>query len=181
MNLLPQQQKREIRIEFWLRAATVGLVCVAVTGAVGLAIQAPSYFLAVAKERSAQQQLAALERRDETGGVGISETLRITKQKLEALEQQSTTTWSGVAETMLTQKPAGVSIRELSFAREAPQGQDAQVSRVNVSGVAADRRTLRSFVDELRAIEQFGEVTLPVRDLASDANLEFSITVTDVR
>jgi Tfp pilus assembly protein PilN len=181
MNLLPQQQKRAIRVEFWLRAATVGLICVAITGVVGLALQAPSYFLVVAKERSAQEQLAALEKRDETGGVGISKTLRTTKEKLEVLERSSTSTWSGVAETMLEQKPDDVSVRELSFSREQRADQRERVSRLNISGIAADRRTLRSFVSQLREVEQFGEVTLPVRDLASDSNLEFSITVTNVR
>ena len=49
---------------------------------------------------------------------------------------------------------------------------------VNITGTATDRQSLASFRDRMLAHPLISEVNLPISNLATDKDIQFSITVT---
>lgn len=175
MNLLPHREKKNVRREFLLRAGVVGAFLVFLTGITGIALQMPSYFLSKTKEQSAQEQMTAIQKRAETQQRDeISAELRGAQEKLSVLETEPSESLSAVTRTIVDTQPTGIQLSALSFVRQGEEN----TGSIRLSGIASNRETLRSYVSTLQSEDVFSQVELPVRDLASDEDIQFSLTIT---
>lgn len=174
-NLLQNEDQKVLHREYILRLAVVILVFLFFTLTSGVIFLFPSYFISQVKEDIIQSRAEITERSIAVREQEASATALLeAKQKVALLQSdRNLSLVTQIFETIVTAKPDDVSLFKLSF-RELQDQNNEMV----VSGIALRRETLLLFRRALEDNVLFETVDLPISNLASDQNIEFSIRIT---
>lgn len=172
INLLPDSAKRSLRATYYARLATVGITILAFVVFAGAAALLPSYLLARADAMSAEVYLAdsshtaaASQRAADT------ETLNQLSEEVSLMKSYPRAPFVAQAFSALTQDvPSGVSLSAITL-----MPNDPAVS-VSISGVAGTRDELLAFANALQGDSSFSGVSVPLSELAGEANIPFSFS-----
>ncbi len=173
INLLPQEQKRLLLREFYLRFVVVCLTL----GSVGLFIAnvflLPWYVAARAEVSTARGEATVRA----GGNAGDTEKaqalLSETNNHVERLQSLlGTVSPMSYVQEVLRARSSSISVESFSFTQ--PFGQPA---RLLVTGAAEKRSDLVAFRDTLKASPVFQEVILPFTDLAKSTDVSFTFTL----
>jgi hypothetical protein len=176
INLIPEQQKKEIQKEYYMHGVYYALILIAMLALAGCVILAPSYILSLSKRNAAQFEITSLKQ-GETFALAqeLKNTIQTINEKLSIFPKKPVLS-SVVSEVVyevekvLPQGITLVSIRILS---------DVEKTRtVEVSGTSNTRDTLLSFVKKLETTERFSNVVLPVSSYAKGTNIPFTVSFT---
>lgn len=170
-NILPQQKKSEIKKEYQLRLLVVGLAFVSASAVVTLGFLIPSHILLQSKIKTTNSQISAVKGVfEKENGAQYSQEIRETREKITAIEHYKEKRNMENTITAITEKRnAAVYISRISF--------EAEDGVVKVSGTAGTREALLSFNNRLKNDSNFETVELPVSNLAENADVPFSITI----
>ncbi|MBI2476364.1 MAG: hypothetical protein HYV67_03925 [Candidatus Taylorbacteria bacterium] len=171
-NLLPQEEQQAINREYRLRLAATSLLFLAALSAVASVALLPSLFLSFQKEAVILKRADVLKAEIATGGRDNSASLlKLTGQKAAVFkEERPVFYFYELIRDITRQKTAGIKIMGVSIKR-AEGGSPA----VAVLGVAKDREALLSFERTLKREKTFAEVSVPVSNFVSAADINFSI------
>lgn len=174
-NLLPPSIQSKNRREYRLRFIATVLFLLAGLLLAGIVFLLPSYLLSSVKESAALRELDAFKaeqglRQDESAaGVVAAVTDRLgilAKTDAEALS-------STIAEGILAARRQDVSITGIQYeqpAKGAPQ--------YRVSGIAASRASLQSFMERVSDTGVFAAVELPVSNFVERSEIRFEMMLT---
>jgi len=172
VNLIPQNAKRTVVIEYYVRVVTVWLWLLTAALLVLGILMFPVGLLV-------KLQLSALDASFEEAQAG-SDAYQVSEkliQESNALVQELVRVntlqpvWDDVA-IIYSLVPKRVTISSVSLAREG-----GVVKKITVTGNAATRSDLATTRDILKANSRFTKVALPLSNLAKDVDLPFSVTL----
>lgn len=174
-NLLREQDKKIIRREYVLRVVSVSLILFFFTVLVGAVFLLPSYFLSHSSEKTIREHAETVKRLIELRGKDISAVLLSeTKEELQLLSAgHDRVSLESILRAIIENKPRGIKLYGLFVERDSGGKSD-----IVVIGIASGREELLSFKKRLDREVLFESVMLPISNLASDQDIEFSINIT---
>lgn len=171
-NLIPPDAKRELKIQYWIRVATVWCVLVGVAFLVAAAVNAPAFVLV-------QSQLGAfsgeynLAKEQADAFTKAQEKINEANSLVALLTSQGTTTsLMQVSDILDTISGNEVEITAIRFEKTAEA-----ITAIAVSGVADTRLALATFSDDLESHPLFAEAEVPISNLAKDRDISFNISI----
>lgn len=176
LNILSTTEKKKVIIEYRLRLAVVSVVAVGALVVASIVLLAPSYLLAVTKFTDAEKTLAALEEKYGTNSQekDISVQIRDINNKISLLLSSGTNTQLSPSQTIakiLNIKGSAIKLYGITY-----DGTTVQ-ERFVLTGTAASRDSLATFVEDLKKEPTFTSVTLPISSYVKSTNIDFSIVV----
>lgn len=169
INLLPLQNLRRARREYYMRLMALSGVALAMVLLSSAAFLIPSYLFARIERDAALATFERLKSALDEGAANDSRALSRTAELLEVANKDAARAVPQLREILRAQ-PGGVALSRVAFeVREQPQ--------FSVSGVAQTREVLLAFRDTLRESETFENVELPIGSLAKAVDIEFSLTI----
>ncbi len=156
-----------------MRLAIVALCFSFVTLVIASILLIPSNLLSSQKEDAAQRHLETLTKSVANGkSVEFDSVLSETKTLLGLLGHTAPKVFLHEAlVTIVSQKSDSISLTNFSFTQTSKGKWQAIIS-----GIAADRAALSSFVKAIEQSKLFETVEVPLSDFAKDATIPFSIT-----
>lgn len=174
-NLLPEIEKKRILQEYSVRKIIVFLLFLFVSGIIATVFSIPPHLMSVSKEKEIEGQISAVR-----GSNIFMEASMLNKQlsdinlKLKALHPQTDLiSVEDIFEKVLIRKNSKISIDTLLYRRSIGKEQ----STITVGGVASDRESLATFVQNLEGEALFTKVDLPVSNFTKNKNSDFSILI----
>lgn len=178
LNLLPQQDKKEVVTEQWLRFSVVTLFFLSALGIFGTTLLSSSFFLSREKEASATRQNETLEKdiARESGDRSV-EILKNAAHKASALMAAADADPGAyeLVQTVVGHRPSSIKITGIAVKSTASGGRT-----LSITGEARDRDALLAFSHTLESEKAFSSVSVPVSNFAEAEDINFSILV-DVR
>jgi hypothetical protein len=172
INLIPQKAKRRILIEYWFRVITVWLILWASALFIGAVIIFPAYVL-VGHQVSVYEESAAEASEKVASYENVSKSLvQASQQAKVIMDESEVQIFSYYIKLIEGLQSEGIQVSKIKLNRD-----NGEIAPVVLVGVARDRKTLASFRDRLLEEEQIISVDLPISNLASDSDINFTITV----
>lgn len=175
INLIPEQQKKNIQNEYYMYIARYALLHIALLACVSIVFLFPSYILSTSKRNAAQSEITSLKQ-GET--FALAEELKNTTAKINeklSIFPKNPILSSVVSEVVIEVEKVLPQAVTLSGIRIVSNTEALRT--VEVSGIARNRDTLLSFVGKLEKVPSFKGVTLPVSSYAKGSNISFSISL----
>lgn len=173
INLLPPHARKQVKIEYWIRAVSVWILLVTCAClAVGLLLF-PSLVLISSQLALYDDEYAAASSQNESYGKIAAEIDIANQISAKLMEVERAPLFSGLL--MEIDAVANEDIAVKSIVMERTNG---TVESIIMTGEAVSRVALVEFRDELEKHARFDSVELPLSNLAKDKEVPFSITVT---
>lgn len=174
INLIPPVAKRNLIREYWLRVLVVWLLLAGCALLVGAALLLPPYVLIHSQVAAYEATVSAAEAKVEDYRA-VSRELAIDTQLAQQLVQaDDVALLSPYLDRFVELSGTAVDIGAIRIGRD----QSLAIQTISVSGRADDRQSLAAFRDRLLAEAAVASVDLPLSNLASDRDINFSLTVT---
>jgi hypothetical protein len=172
-NLLTPTIKRQLRREYLLRVAVIGLIFFSVAVLLGIIAFMPSYLLSMSERRAVVSQAAVIEESLASREIQeLSNDLHRSRTELELIAGLET---GGVISdrliALVESGSLGISLSSFSYTRGEGE------STLIISGEADTRSDLLAFEGILDENPDYTSVILPVSNLVSERNISFSITL----
>lgn len=174
INLLPVRQQKTLIHAYLGRVGVVALAFVIAIEVVGIIMLLPSYLMVHMQQSTHKQTLVAAEREVTEGGGNTAQAYLEQTAQLQSYAE-ATTKYPRVTEQIAllrTDTALGIRFGELSLTVE-----DTNRVVARVQGEAATRTALVDYTAALEADPHIHEVVLPLRDLAANQHIPFTITV----
>jgi hypothetical protein len=173
INLIPRSAKNNIVTEYWVRVFSTWLLLWAFALMCGAAIIFPAYTVVTSQVNVYREsaELASAKVADyESASVAL---VRSSQQAREVVEQVEVMSVSSYIELFSSLQGADIIVTRINLTHEG-----SEMLPVDIVGSASDRQALASFRDRLLADPLISGVDLPISNLATDVDIQFSITVT---
>lgn len=174
INLLPPVEKEKLSKEYRYRKIVVYAILFSVIFVIGIILMLPSYFLADARERVAEEERAILINSDEnTERAEAQAKLLEVKEQLIALNREKVRTPLSTIISEIALYSESVSLHSFSYVR----GNEDADSSLRVEGNAQTREGLLLFQKRLEEDDRIDKAVLPVSSLAKDEDIDFTIQI----
>jgi len=174
-NLLLTRERKKLKVEYYARLGVVASLALLGTTCIGIVMLAPPFITVKLEQTQLSKELAELENTFATLGVDDTRTfLAETAEQASIVESyQKQFAYTKIIEDIVLAQGGDIRLSSFSF---TPQDTNRLV--VMVDGNATTRSSLVDFSDRLKEQEHIATVDLPLRDLASNSNIDFSVTLT---
>lgn len=178
LELLPKNQKKALKQEYFLRVLVVVLLLSFTVGILSLVSLSPSYFLSLEKEKIVAKQFAEMEKSRNTteNNKEFQSDIKNFKETLGLLKpSEKIVSIGGFIANIVSNKNSGIKIYGItvnSYKKEKYQ--------IIIKGNASGRDTLKAFVENLKGGGLFESVDLPISNFMKIADINFDITVVTV-
>jgi hypothetical protein len=172
INILPENEKKNIDREYQFRK--IAVILFAVLGLIIIAIVAllPSYILAIYKSKTAMLPIGVQDAVEKQ--VQFKRQLDDAKVLIRVLKPETNSQVpSEVIQLLAKHKTESITINDISI--EKKKGAELGVI---VKGVAQTRDSLSRFTDALMKETTIAKVDVPVSNFAKDSNIAYSFTIT---
>lgn len=175
INLIPPHARRKVTQEYWTRTVTVWLYLLGIAFVCTAILFVPAYVLV-------KSQLAVYGEAYQTASADneqftVSKTAITTANETALLlATDNVTDFSVFMDAIQLSASANIIVTTVTMDRVG-----TDIKPIAVSGVAANRISLANFRDALEAHEYFVTANLPLSNLAKDADITFTITVTPAK
>jgi len=175
INVLPQEEKKTLKKEYWMRFSSVVLSLVTVSTVVAILLIFPLYFFSKSKVEFAENRLEVFNiENPEIATDSIDTKINDINSKLVLLDSKKS---NYVASEELTTNilevlPKGIVLSNISYNESS-----SNIKNIEIRGVSSDRATLRNLKSNLDAIKKFTTVTLPISDFLEPSNINFNISI----
>ncbi len=174
INLIPESAKRRIRREYLARVFSVWAFLLSLAFCASTALLVPSYVLYARQIHAVTTISESLKKKSESFK-SINTTLK--EANVFASQLSATSTNAVHAAEVLSHleasRPLNVSLAGLSVVVDEKKG-----PTIVARGTAKTREDLRTFIEALKRDAFFDNAQVPVSDLAKDAELDFTVTLT---
>ena len=172
-NLLSEQTKHELTVEYWSRFIIVGVIFLSITCGIGIISLFPSYILLKTNSTVAQSKASFFRDQKDNEGARINDAVRTTKVELELLGGLGHTgLFSERMKEIILGQPEGITVDHIMFTSQKKEDERL----FTMGGVATTRDALLSLERLLKQQPDFTAVTFPVSNLSHDRNIPFSVT-----
>lgn len=173
-NLLPEQNKKIIRREYFMRVLSIAFIFLFLTALLSSTFLLPAFFLSIEKEKSVRESAEIVSKSVKFREQNSTDfLLEEAERKLELLSSKNGGILvQDIVMKIVDEKPYGVSIYGISY-MELTEGR----SRITLTGVAGEREDMLSFRKYLERDGLFSSVRLPVSNFAKDKDIKFSIEI----
>ena len=173
-NLISEDRIRFFKRRYYLRLLTVVISVGAVLTLFHGVLLLPTYLYAKDSADALQKEIAlfvATNGREEAQSVG--ERITALETKAQAIEQiLATPSASALLRSVLAVPQGGIEVSRLSISG------GEQERRMSISGLAANRESLRDFHASLQVLSFVEHADLPLGAYALDSDIPFTITLT---
>jgi hypothetical protein len=176
MNLLPEEDKKRVRMMYYLRLAFVAMIVVLIVTLIGIIFLIPPFFLVVLKEENLAAQMIAIQQSPAfREGAKIGQTIKDANQSVSQLSGGDGLALSTVFSELLSIKKPGIALTGFFITKEtAPT---SAKTKITLRGEALTREALISFREALEGHALFSAVELPVSSLIKSRDIPFSLGV----
>lgn len=172
INLLPIEQKETLRKDYRIRIFAVALAALAALLFVANAVLLPSYFLSRVKLSTTQDQSDELQ--NSIAGkkrTSFQDLVATTDTRLKFLSKEAgSVSVRSLIRDVVERRGDVISLSDISYTQTGDGG-----GKLQVVGVAKNRTALIAYKDKLEADNAFSKVELPVSNLVSKRDIEFSM------
>lgn len=169
INLLPQEERREIVKDYRESILAVSLVLLLIASLVALALIFPSYLVLKLEEAEVKSDLENINKRIDWPELSLSQKrMKELNDRLAFLDKDvAASSTADLIKEILSQRAIGIKITNMSFAEGG----------VVLQGVAERRDSLLQFIKALKSSPLFREVDAPLSNLLSERNVSFSLNL----
>lgn len=172
INLLPENEKKNLDREYTFRLAAVSLGAVIGLSIIAIIVLLPVYVLAVYKGKVATIVDAPKNQEATQAQEAFKKQIDDAKILMRVLRpEEAGTLPSMVIEVLSKHKTSQNTVSDVSYRR------DANGTTVVVRGVARTRDSLSRFTDALTQEPLIANVDVPVSNFAKDANIVYTFTI----
>lgn len=174
-NLLPENEKRNIRAIYNARQTILALLLLTITGVIAFLFIIPSFMLTKAKEAETVSQVGSLRASLATKNVeDLNKAIAVARDEIKALEEADGAAHSvyDLFLKILSHKSVDVRVTGLLY------GTAGKRHEVVINGIARDRESLLTFAQEIGKEQVFSDISLPVSNFAKNKDIEFSFSIT---
>lgn len=171
-ELLPENQKKTLKKDYFFRLATVILASVLALSIFSFVFLLPSYFLSVVKEKAVSNEFdLAVKNKNIQKEQDLQLSIKKSKEMLGILK---------IGEDKISIKDLIFKIVEKKNSGIMIGGFSINLSKNNkyeilITGTAQKRDNLKTFAENLKASKEFDGVDLPISNFAKIADIDFSI------
>jgi hypothetical protein len=173
-NLLPEERRKKIERERWVRMTSVGTVFFLTLILLSIVSLVPSLLLSKSKGEDAERQVGLVQefiRLQEEGG--ITQEVENIQNQLALLENELNEAAAARSIISLSEEiSSGVILESIRFERL-----DNKKAHIVVSGFAQTRDDLLLFAKSVEQEPAFVGIDLPVSNLAKSTDISFLFTV----
>ncbi len=176
INLIPNQEKKEMIRNFYYRLGTIFFFSIALVMLVGAIALLPSYVLSSMKKNLNNEKLESVkaeptyladqETEKEISGLDAKLTL------LEKAQGRKFIVSERIINEVLSKKIPDVKITQISFEEDK-----AAAKKVSIRGTARSREGLLLFRRALEDDPSFKMVDLPISNFVKGTNIQFNVTL----
>lgn len=180
INVLTDDEKKQIKKEYRKRLSTIILNIIAVLCLLATLLMTPSYFFSKSKEILAEERLESFNRDNpEINSKDLDSMINEINNKLNIIGTTAPTynAYEDIFIYLLDSRVEGIKYNQIIFDKKAPNKKSASLTSIEIRGSAKDRVVLRSFKDKLDANPNFSEVNLPVSSFLEKTDLNFNISI----
>lgn len=174
-NLLPEFRKRSFRRQYFLRLGTAMLVALACLTLLHAVLLLPTYLYARGGVERGTAALAALNASADTASEAAltarKGALNATATSLSKLKDAPTA--SAALQAVLAVPRPGIALTGFTFTAPA----SSAPARMQLTGVAASRDTLRQYAAALGVLPFVTNADLPISAYAKETDIDFTITL----
>jgi hypothetical protein len=176
INLIPNEEKKKITRDFYLRIITTIFVMLGLSLLIASILIFPTYIVSSVEEGVINGKLE-MQKKDITP-LSNQDTMIVInnlKDKLSLIEniQKNKFVFSQkVINEIVLQKIPGIKITEISYQNDLKIGQ-----KINISGKAQNRDILLAFRRALEDDTAFSKVDLPISNFIKGSNIQFYLTL----
>ncbi len=206
INILPDQEKKILRREYWMRFFAVSFNLIALIGVLSIILLFPSYFISKSEEKSIKNQVEIFDKDNpELIYNNMDKKIKEINSKLEILDKAKVPyqVSSGVIDNILSNKTDGITFSQILFSKkivevleesktteklptdetaeaepEVKKKKKIEISTLEIYGVAKNRDSLRNFKTALDNNPTFSEVNLPISNFLEKKDLSFTVSIT---
>ncbi|MDO8482353.1 MAG: hypothetical protein Q7S86_00860 [bacterium] len=174
LNLLPQQDQRNLASDYRLRFAAVALLLFCSLGIIALAALVPSFALSYQKEVLVKKNIDELRKDSaERSKDQLADTLAFTAKEIRVLGAVGSNGYTyEIIDEIIQSKTRSINLTGIQVSRDGDGGRD-----IVLKGKAGDRDALLFFVRSLEKEKIFESVKVPPSNFAPAANISFSIFI----
>jgi len=178
INLIPIEEKRKNRRNFYLRILTVFLLMLSLAFLVADISVLPANIFSSLKKNLANIRLENIKKEplpvvdEQTSNVinDLDNKLNL----IDKIEKEKFLVSKNVFDKILAEKTPDVKITNIFYETDP-----ANQKSIIVSGIATNREALLSFQNVLKADPIFSKVDLPISNFIKDSNIEFNLNLTE--
>lgn len=176
INLIPNEEKKIMRRDFYFRAATIFLLALGLTMLIACVTLLPTYFLSIEKEKQINQKLDIqnqnkIKIEDQQVFINVS-SIDEKLSLFEKTEKNHFLVSERVINQILLKKVKDIKITQISYKNSEKDGH-----MVNLSGIAPNREKLLLFRQVLEDNPSFKKVNLPISNFIKGSNIQFSLSL----
>jgi hypothetical protein len=174
INLIPIEEKKEIRKYFYYRVFTVFFIMLSTCAIIFIISISPSYFISLEKKILTNKKLEVQKNEvmpeiDQQSLASIKDLdTRLTL--LEKARKNKYVFSKYLVDEILLQKVPGIKIKRISFINDSLEGK-----KVDIFGLAQDREQLISFRRMLENDNSFKDIDLPISNFVKGQDIEFNL------
>jgi len=176
INLIPNEEKKKMSKDFYLRLVTVFFIMLSMSLLVASVAILPAYFLSSAEEYSINAKLALQDNEPISApDQNTLTTIKDLKIKLNLIEnaQKNHDIFSEkVINEIILKKMPNIKITEISYKNDPKTGK-----KIDISGRASSREVLLSFRRALEDDTAFLKVDLPISNFVKGSNIKFYLSL----
>ena len=180
INLIPNQEKKKMVIDFYYRLVVLFLWTLCVCILVAIIALMPAYFFSNSKYNIASKKLEVQKSESapifDEGTAVIVKDINDKLNLIENLQKSKFIVSEKVINTIFSKKTSGIKITQISYDSSLSGGLPAK--KINVTGTASSREVLLAFRQALEKDSSFKNVNLPVSNFVKGSNIQFYLSVT---
>lgn len=173
-NLLPDNLRNKIKKDYRFRLSIVVLLFIILTQVSFLIFLFPSWLISYYREKD------YLVKNDEISknisAIPVASTTAVIKSLNEKLLNINNVLdypeILPIIDQIILAKTSSIRIADISYTVN-----DSKSGVININGMGDKRDSIVAFTDNLRKIDSFSKVDLPISNLAKDKNIDFSISI----
>lgn len=154
------------------RLFAITIFYIFISGIFALILLIPAYILSVSKEEFASSRLEVLKKSvNYRASTDIEKTLDKTNDDIKEVANFTDKYFiEDHISFILNARKNGVRINNLGYRKI-----DESHSEISLSGISDSRDSLLLYVETLKSNESFGEIDLPISNLAKERDIDFSL------
>lgn len=173
INVLPEELKKNLHKEYWVRFASLVTSFIALTGVIATLLVLPAYLFSIERANFANSSLEKFNQENpEITNTDLNKSIDDINKKVSLLSSKKNmpVVEDFLLKNLIANLPNGIIVSNISY-------NDGAVKTVNIIGQAKDRVTLRNFKASLDANPKIAEANLPISDFLDKANIDFNIVI----
>lgn len=178
INVLPLNEKQSLKKEYWMRFTNVAFSLLAFILSIAILLLLPSYFFSVSKLKLAESKLESFNTANpEIATYDINALISEINKKITTLSSSGKDPLELPSDKILklatTLRSKGITLSSINYLEK-----ENNTKVIELTGLTADRVTLRNYKSTLVSSPDIANVELPISDFLGRSNSDFSMVIT---